>query len=75
MTAPAAYQDAHGIRVEGTLVDESHEDAQQLVDNYYDYKYNVRREQERAWQDKNYFLPISDDGMDRNPELEQNPGY
>lgn len=70
-----AYQDAQGIRVIGHLVDESHPEAQRLVDNYYNYHYNVVSLQNRAWQDKNYFVPISNGEMDRNPNLVQNPGY
>jgi hypothetical protein len=75
MIGPEAYKDAKGIRIVGRLTDESDPEAQQLVENYYDYEYNVFSVQERAWQDKNYFLPISDDEMNRNPELVQNPGY
>lgn len=70
-----AYQDAHKVRVVGHLVDQSHPQAQKLVDNYYNYFYNVSRVQERAWQDKNYFLPISRNEMNKNEKLVQTPGY
>lgn len=70
-----AYKNAHGIRVVGELVEESHPEAQKLADNYYNYWYNVNQVQERAWQDKNYFLPISRNEMNKNDKLVQNPGY
>ncbi|MFB6272700.1 MAG: RagB/SusD family nutrient uptake outer membrane protein [Salinibacter sp.] len=69
------YTDARGIRAVGHLVPKSHPQAQELVDNYYNYYYNVVVDQERQWKNKNYFLPISRDEMDKNPKLKQNPGY
>lgn len=71
MTAPDAYQDAKGVRIEGEL----DPNGELLVDHRYNYKYNVFTVQERGWQDKNYFVPISRDETDKNPKLKQNPGY
>ena len=70
-----AYQPAMGIRVVGRLVDPSHPEAEQLVVNWYNYEYNVFTAQERQWDDKNYFVPIPLQEMERNPQLVQNPGY
>lgn len=75
LMGPEAYEDAQGVRVVGRLTDESNPEAQQLVTNWYDYEYNVSSTQERQWQDHNYFVPIPQDEMERNPELVQNPGY
>jgi hypothetical protein len=44
----------------------------------YDYTYTVVLEtgrENRVWQDKMYFRPISRDEMNRNDQLIQNPGY
>lgn len=75
MIGPEAYQDAMAVQVVGRLTDESDPEAQKLVNNWYDYEYNVIAQQERQWNDPNYFVPIPQDEMDRNPELVQNPGY
>ena len=72
MTAPDVYSvDGLGVRIEGEL----DPDGELLVENRYNYLYNVRAVDERAWNDKAYFLPIPLDEMNRNPELVQNPGY
>lgn len=75
-----AYQDAHGINVVGYLKgDPSQYEGMalgELIDqDSYDYRYKVTNEQDRSWQDKNYFVPISNEEMNRNPNLVQNPGY
>jgi len=76
MIAPEVYSEgAKGIRIEGRRVDESHPDARQLTEYYYDYDYRVIQVDERRWQNKNYFVPITRDEMERNPNLVQNPGY
>jgi hypothetical protein len=45
----------------------------------YNYAYNVVNmdpgKENRAWADKQYFLPIHRDEMNRNKNLIQNPGY
>lgn len=69
--APEVYQDAHRVRIEGHL----DSNGELLVNNRYDYKYNVMSVDNRQWNDKAYFLPISNDEMNRNPNLVQNPGY
>ena len=75
MSTEALREDSRGIRVEGRLVDESHPDAEQLVENYYDYEYKVIHVLDRQWDDRLYFVPIPAGEMRRNPELAQNPGY
>lgn len=42
---------------------------------YGDYRYEVMTYQNRAWNDKLYFFPISAEEMNRNNNLVQNPGY
>lgn len=71
LMGPEAYQDAQGIRVTGRL----DPNGELLVDNRYDYEYEVITIQEREWDDKNYFVPISQDEINKNPNLVQNPGY
>jgi len=75
LIGPEAYQDVRGVRIIGRLTDKSNPEAQQLVTNWYDYEYNVITVQERSWEDRNYFVPIPQDEMERNPKLVQNPGY
>ena len=44
----------------------------------YDYSYEVFENTEiesRVWRNKMYYRPISRDEINRNPLLEQNPGY
>jgi hypothetical protein len=77
---PEVYQNAHGVEVTGELKgDPSNYQGMSLgeliADDSYNYLFRVKQVQERAWQDKNYFLPFSNDEMNRNPELVQNPGY
>lgn len=42
---------------------------------YYDYQYDIIDIEERAWDDKVYFMPIARDEVNRNGLLVQNPGY
>jgi starch-binding outer membrane protein, SusD/RagB family len=42
---------------------------------FHDYEYNIIDIQERAWDDKLYFMPIARDETNRNGLLVQNPGY
>jgi len=44
----------------------------------YDYTYEVQNEtsiENRSWNDKMYYRPISRDEMNKNSLLVQNPGY
>jgi len=76
MIAPEVYSEgAKRVRIEGELVDEDHPDAENLVNNYYNYKYNVKQVDQRGWDTSCYFVPIAQDEMNRNPELVQNPEY
>jgi hypothetical protein len=74
MIGPEAYQDAKGVNVVGRLTSKDDPEAQQLVQHWYDYEYNVVTAEKRRWRDKNYFVPIPKAEMNRNPELVQNPG-
>ena len=72
MTAPEVYsEDNMGIRVTGRL-DPAGE---LLVTNTYKYEYEFTLMQAKAWDDRNYFVPIPRDEINRNPQLVQNPGY
>ncbi len=72
MIAPDVYSGGfNGIRVEGFL----DPNGGLLVNDRYRYEYNVIKVQDTAWDDKNYFLPIPRDELNRNPNLSQNPGY
>jgi hypothetical protein len=42
---------------------------------WHNYRYEVHSVQDRTWDDKLYFMPISRDEVNRNLKLEQNPGY
>lgn len=62
MTARVALnRDANGIVIEDPLAGP--------------VEYAVNKVQDREWFDKMFFLPISQDEMNRNPNLKQNPGY
>ncbi len=39
------------------------------------YRYQTYSIQNRAWNDKMYFMPIHRDELNRNALLKQNPGY
>lgn len=72
MIAPDILSEpGRGIRINGSL-DASGE---MLVEHRYEYRYNVIDVEQRQWRDRNYFVPIHQDEMNRNPELVQNPGY
>ncbi len=71
MIGPEAYTDGMGIRVVGQL----DPDGELLIDNRYRYEYERILVQERGWDDRNYFLPIARDEINRNPSIVQNPGY
>ena len=72
MTAPDVYaQPNYGIRITGAL----DPNGELLVTERYAYTYEVNVQQEKAWDDRNYFLPIERAELNRNPNLEQNPGY
>lgn len=78
MIGEEAYQDAHGIQITGHLEGDPGSGmtlGELIAQDSYNYYYKVVWRQERGWQDKNYFLPISNDEMNRNPNLVQNPGY
>jgi hypothetical protein len=64
-------ESGRGVRIEGEL----DSDGEMLVNNRYDYKYNVIDVEQRHWEDQNYFVPIPKTEMNRNPDLVQNPGY
>lgn len=73
-----AYQDAHGIRIIGELEGNPGSDmtlGELIAQDSYNYLYKVVHRQEREWNNKNYFLPISNEEMNRNTNLVQNPGY
>jgi hypothetical protein len=73
-----AYQDAQGIEITGMLEGSPDSElalGELIAQDHYNYLYKVVNRQEREWQEKNYFLPISNDEMNRNPNLTQNPGY
>ena len=76
---PEVYEDARGIEVTGHLKDGMGESGMALgnlvAQDSYNYFFKVINLQEREWSDKNYFLPFSNDEVNRNPELVQNPGY
>ena len=71
MIGPEAYTDGLGIRITGHL----DPNGELLVTNRYNYEYEVITVQQRGWDDRNYFLPIARDEINRNPNLVQNPGY
>ena len=72
MIAPEVYTGSNnGIRITGKL----DPNGELLVDNRYTYEYEIISLQEKAWNDKNYFVPITDEEMNRNTALVQNPGY
>jgi hypothetical protein len=70
MTAPEELSNnAQGINIylEGTSpTDRS---------TWHNYRYVAHDIQDRTWDDKLYFMPISRDEINRNTKLEQNPGY
>ncbi len=72
MIAPEVYTGSNnGIRITGHL----DPDGELLVTNKYRYEYQIVPLQQKSWDDKNYFVPIPRDEINRNPALIQNPGY
>ena len=72
MIAPEVYSvDNMGIRITGRL----DPNGELLVNNTYRYEYEFTLMQRKAWDDKNYFVPIPRGEINRNPTLTQNPGY
>ncbi len=71
MIGPETYTDGMGIRITGFL----DPDGELLVENRYDYEYEVIMVQQRGWNDRNYFVPLPTAEINRNPNLVQNPGY
>jgi hypothetical protein len=72
MTAPEVYTGTNnGIRITGRL----DPNGELLVTEKYRYEYQVVPLQNKSWNDRNYFVPIDRNEMERNPALIQNPGY
>ncbi len=72
MIAPDVYAGSNdGIRITGRL----DPDGELLVTNTYRYEYERVPLQQKSWDDRNYFVPIPRDEINRNPKLVQNPGY
>lgn len=70
MIAPDVMnEDAQGINITAEATDRADRDT------YTNYQYEVMTFQDRAWEDKMYFFPISAEEMNRNDQLVQNPGY
>ena len=67
MIAPKAYENALGVDVRYKLSPDKTTATKPT--------YKVIVAQERAWNDRAYFLPIKLDEMNRNSNLEQNPLY
>ena len=67
MIAPQAYTDAEGVDVRYKLEDDN-TTAEKPI-------YSVIEVQDRAWNDRFYFLPIKLDEINRNDKLVQNPLY
>lgn len=67
------------VDIKGTLKPGKTVSQYQYNPENYNYTYNVIELGEgienRAWEDKMFFFPISRDEMNRNEQLEQNPGY
>ncbi|WP_080903016.1 RagB/SusD family nutrient uptake outer membrane protein [Parabacteroides sp. Marseille-P3160] len=81
MIAPqqAGITGVHGIDVVATLKPGVGKQERYVYDeSKWDYTYTVislSGQEARTWLDKNYFLPIHRDEMNRNDKLIQNPGY
>lgn len=67
MIADVAYQNAQGVRVDGTM------DGNGAIQPA--RTYSIITAQARAWNPRFYFLPIKKDEMNRNSKLVQNPLY
>jgi starch-binding outer membrane protein, SusD/RagB family len=80
MIAPTAFsRKANGITIFGALKPGKSVTTYKYDPSNYDYSYSVFNidpgKENRAWNDKMYWLPIHRDEMNRNTELVQNPGY
>ncbi len=80
MIAPTTLgRKANGINVTGALKAGKSVTLYKYDPTSYDYTYKVFEidpgKENRAWLDKQYFLPIHRDEMNRNSKLVQNPGY
>lgn len=80
MIAPTTLgRKANGINVTGTLKAGKSVTLYKYDPTSYDYTYKVFEidpgKENRAWLDKQYYIPIHRDEMNRNSKLVQNPGY
>ncbi|MDX2068265.1 MAG: RagB/SusD family nutrient uptake outer membrane protein [Haliscomenobacter sp.] len=80
MIAPTTLgRKANGININGTLKAGKNVTLYKYDPSNYDYTYKVFEidpgKENRAWLDKQYYLPIHRDEMNRNNKLVQNPGY
>jgi starch-binding outer membrane protein, SusD/RagB family len=80
MIAPTTLgRKANGININGTLKAGKNVTLYKYDPTNYDYTYKVFEidpgKENRAWLDKQYYLPIQRDEMNRNNKLVQNPGY
>ena len=71
MIAPDVYENGKGVRITGRL----DPNGELLVDNRYDYEYEIINVDQRSFSDEAYFVPIPRSEMQKNPSLVQNPGY
>jgi hypothetical protein len=67
MLAPEVYSNARGVEATYKLNADKTTAAKPT--------YKIIEVQQRAWVDRNYFLPIKLDEMNKNNKLIQNPGY
>ncbi|MFH5884487.1 RagB/SusD family nutrient uptake outer membrane protein [Halalkalibaculum sp. DA3122] len=65
MIAPDVYENGEGVNIIGRLNN----------NGSYTFEYNIVEIDQRQWNDNAYFLPIPRYEMERNENLEQNPGY
>ncbi|AEE48559.1 RagB/SusD family nutrient uptake outer membrane protein [Haliscomenobacter hydrossis] len=80
MIAPTTLgRKANGININGTLKAGKTVTLYKYDPSNYDYTYKVFEidpgKENRAWLDKQYYLPIHRDEINRNNKLVQNPGY
>jgi hypothetical protein len=80
MIAPTTLgRKANGINITGTLKAGKNVTLYKYDPSNYDYTYKVFEidpgKENRAWLDKQYYLPIHRDEINRNNKLVQNPGY
>lgn len=69
MIAPQVMEDAQGIIIRAEATDRRYRST------YFNYTYEIMTFQERTWFDKMYYFPIHQSEIDRNGNLDQNPGY